>query len=457
MMNITKEQVDDLNAIVKIELKPDDYQGRVNEVIKNYQRSVSVPGFRPGKVPVGVIKKMYGKAVLVEELNKMLSESLGKYIYDNKLDVIGSPLPKKGDKEPVFEDGASFEFLYELGMAPAFEVSVPKEEIPFYLIKVDEKMIDDDVADIRRRYGKFSNPEISEANHVLYGEFAELDAEGQVKEGGHKTTTSLSLELISKTDKQKVFVGLRKADVVRFNPMETYGNDVEVAAMLKVEKDSAALHSDYNFTVNTINQIDKAELNDELFDKLYGEGVVKTEEEFRGKVKESIANYFVRESDRKLSKDLKNALLATISIPLPDEFLHRMLKANAEKPMEEEAFQHEYYHLSEDLRWSLIQNKVASVNNIEITDEEIRDLARQVMRQEFAQYGYYDIEAERLEEMATRYLQQEGSAEKLERSIKEGKVFEQLKKQIKVKEIELPYAEYIERLQEKTKHEMDHH
>jgi trigger factor len=457
MMNITKEQVDELNAVVKIELKPDDYQGRVNEVIKNYQRSVSVPGFRPGKVPVGVIKKMYGKAVLVEELNKMLSESLGKYIYDNKLDVIGSPLPKKSEKEPVFEDGASFEFLYEVGMAPSFEVEIPKEKVPYYLIEVDDKMMEDDITDIRRRYGKFSNPEISEANHVLYGEFVELDEEGNPKEGGVKTTTSLSLELIRKEDKQKVFVGLKKGDVVRFNPMATYGNDTEVAAMLKLEKDDAALNSEYNFTVNTINQIDKAELNAELFDKLYGEGVVKTEEEFRAKVKEGIEKYFARESDRKLSKDIKNALLSSISIPLPDEFLHRMLKANSEKQIEEEAFQHEYYHLSEDLRWSLIQNKVAAAHDILVTEEEIKDLAGQVMRQEFAQYGYYDLEADRLNEMATRYLQQEGTAEKLERSIKENKVFEQLKKEIQLKETKLPYVAFIEKLQEKTKHEQDHH
>jgi len=457
MMNITKEQIDELNAVVKIELKPDDYQGRVNEVIKNYQRSVSVPGFRPGKVPVGVIKKMYGKAVLVEELNKMLSESLGKYIYDNKLDVIGSPLPKKSEKDPVFEDGASFEFLYELGIAPAFEVKTPKDKIPYYLIKVDEKMMEDDIADVRRRYGKFSNPEVSEGHHILYGDFVELDSEGEAKEAGNKTTTSLTLELILKEDAKKLFVGLKKGDTVRFNPLDTYGNDTEVASMLKIEKDSEAIKSDYNFTVNTINQIDKAELNVELFDKLYGEGVVKTEEEFRAKIKESIAKYFERESDRKLRKDLKNLLLSEISIPLPDEFLHRMLKANAEKPMEDEAFQHEYYHLSEDLRWSLIQNKVAAAHDLSVSDEEIKDLASQVMRQEFAQYGYYDLEAERLDEMTTRYLQQEGTQDKLERSLKENKVFEQLKKDVQLKDVELAYAEFVEKLQEKTEHEVHHH
>ncbi len=457
MMNISKEQIDDLNAVVKIELKPEDYQGRVNDVIKNYQRSVSVPGFRPGKVPAGIIKKMYGKAVLVEELNKILSESLGKYIYDTKLEVIGSPLPKKSDKEQVFEDGASFEFLYELGIAPKFSVSLPKEKFPYYVIQVDDKMIENDINDVRRRYGKFSNPEISEPHHILYGEFAELDGASSPKENGVKTTTSLSLELIRNDEKRKPFIGLKKGDTVRFNPMDTYGNDIEVRAMLKLEKESEAVGSDYNFTVSTINQIDKAELNQELFDKLYGEGNVKNEQEFRDKIRESISSYFERESDRKLRKDIKNHLLENVSVPLPDDFLKRMLKANSEKAIDEETFQHEYYHLSEDLRWNLIQNKIGEAHQISVSEDEIKELARQVMRQEFAQYGYYDLEPERLEEMTQRYLQQEGTFEKLERNLKESKVFDQIKKEISLDRIELPYDNFVAKLQEKTQHEAQHH
>ena len=267
----------------------------------------------------------------------------------------------------------------------------------------------------------------------------------------------MTLELIRKAEVQKNFIGKKKGDEVVFNPKDAYATDTEVSAMLKVEKDSTSMNSDYRFAINTINQIDKAELNQELFDKLYGEGAVKTEEEFRARVKEGISKYFVRESDRKLSKDLKNLLLSSISIPLPDEFLHRMLKANSEKQVDDASFEHEYYHLSEDLRWSLIQNKVAAAHDITVTEDEINDLARQVMSQEFAQYGYYDLEAERLEEMAVRYLQQEGTEDRLERSIKENKVFEQLKKEVALQEKELPYVEFIEKLQEKTKHEEAHH
>ncbi|REJ81619.1 MAG: trigger factor [Bacteroidetes bacterium] len=457
MMNITKEQVDALHAVVKIEVQPSDYQPRVNEVIKSYQKTANVPGFRPGKVPAGIIKKMYGKAVLVEELNKLLSESLGKYIYDNKLEVIGSPLPKKSEKEQVFEDGAGFEFSYELGIAPSFELRMPDSKIPYYVLKVDDKMVDDDITDIRRRYGKFSNPEVSEASHILYGEFTELNDDGEVKEGGNRTTTSLAIEMIRNEDFRKPFIGLKKGDTVRFNPLKSLPSEAEVAAMLRTGKDSPALSADYIFTVTTINQIDKAELNQELFDKLYGEGAVTTEEEFRNKVRESIAQYFVKESDRKLKKDLRNVLLEGNEIPLPDDFLKRMLKANQEKEKAEHEFDHEYYHLAEDLRWSLIQNKVASSNDIIISEEEVKALSVQVIRQQFAQYGYYEMEQDKLDEMSVRYLNEEGNYDRLERTLRENKVFEHLRQQIQLDNIELSYTDFVDKLREKTNHELEHH
>ncbi len=456
-MNITKQQLDDLNAVVKIELQPADYQDRVSQVIRQYQKTASVPGFRPGKVPAGIIKKMYGKAVLVDELNKLLSESLGKYIYENKLDVIGTPLPKQSEKEQAFEEGKEFEFLYELGIAPAIEVNMPKKKVPYYLVKIDEKMIEDDIADIRRRYGKFSNPEVSEETNILYGEFNELDEQGNLREGGNKTTTTLSIEMIKDVQERKQFVGLKKADVVRFNPRKVISNEAELTALLKLEKGSPSLESDYQFTVMTINQIEKAEMNQELFDKVYGEGNVTTEEEFRTKIKEGIAGYFERESDRKLKKDLRNVFLEEMNIPLPDAFLKRMLKANQEKAMDEHTFEHEYFHVSEDLRWNLVQSKLAAVNNIEVTEDEVKDLSRQVIRQQFAQYGYYEMEPERLEDIATRYLNEEGNYDKLERSIRENKVFDVLKKEVKLDMIELPYADFVTKLNEKTTHELEHH
>ncbi len=456
-MNISKHQNDDLTAIIKIELQPADYQPRINEVIKKYAKTANVPGFRPGHVPVGMIRKMYGPSVMLEELNKLVSENLGQYIFDNKIEIIGSPLPTVGEHEMVLEDGRDFEFLYEIGLAPKIEFQLPKSKTPYFLVKIDAKMIEEDVNDVRRRYGKFSNPETAEENCILYGEFNELDADGQLKEGGVKTTTTLAIDRMPEAKDRKKFVGLKKEAVVDYNPMEAIRNETEVAAMLKIDKSNAALHSNYRFTVMTISHIEKAELNQELFDKLYEAGSVSSEEEFRGKVKEGIASYFERESDRKLKKDLRNAILESTNIPLPDDFLKRMVKANQDKPMEEQEFDHQYYHMAEDLRWNLIMGHVAAEQNITLEEEEIREASRGMMRQQFAQYGVYDMDEAKVEEMSNRYLTQEGNYERFERTIREAKVFDYLKKTVKLDITEMPYDEFVARLNEKTAHELEHH
>lgn len=456
-MNISKHQISDLNAIITIEVTPADYQDRVNKLIKQYQKTAKVPGFRPGHVPAGMVRKMFGKSLLVDELNQLLSESLGKYIYDEKLEVIGSPLPRKRDEEQVFEEGRNFVFDYEIGIAPSFEVKVPSDKIPYYLIKVDEKMVDEDVNDLRRRYGKFSNPETSDESTIFYGEFAELDSDGAVKEGGNKTSTTLSVEMIRDVQKRAPFLGLKKGDTVTFNPMDTFGTETEVAAMLKVDKSSEAMQSNYQFTVMTVNKIEKAELNQEFFDKIYGEGSVTSEAELREKIRQGILSYFEKESDRKLKKDLRLRMIEENSIELPDEFLKRMVKANSEKEIDEHEFDHEYYHLAEDLRWNLIQNKIAEAQSLKVEDNEIMDVARQMVRQQFAQYGMMDPEQEKLEEITANYIRSENNAERISRIIKEDKVFHYLKGQLRLDVAELPYSDFMAKLNEKTEHELQHH
>jgi len=458
-MNVTKKQENDLSAIIKIEVAPEDYTGRVDEVIRKYQRTAQIPGFRPGKVPIGMIRKQYGRSVLLDELNNITSNALYKYIADNKIDVIGNPLPAKSEKEMILEEGQAFELLFEIGIAPQVEVNATaKDKLPYYLVKVDDKMVSDDVEDLRRRHGKFSSPEVSAETNVLYGEFAELDQTGTIIPDGNKTTTTLSIEMMKLEDKAR-FIGLKKGDNVDFNPKAAFVTEAEVSALLKVDKNSPAMNSDYRFTVKTINQIDAADLNQELFDKVYGEGNVKSEDEFRTKIREGIASYFERESDRKLRKDLKNYLIEKLDIPLPDDFLKRMIRANM-KPGEEvsnEEFDHQYYHLAEDLRWDLIRNHVAKASSVAVTSEEVTNLAAAMVRQQLAQYGMYDIGEEQLKQFTDDYLKKEGNADRLEKSIIDDKVFRVLKSQIKLDVHELPYADFTAKLMEKTQHEVEHH
>jgi trigger factor len=460
-MNISRQPLSDLSEVITINLKPEDYRPAVEKTLKKYAHSAQVPGFRPGKVPAGMIKKMYGKSILVEELNNMLSESLTRYIYENNMRVLGSPLPMKSEKDRVWEDGEEFEFQYEVGLAPEVQVDLGKiSAVPYYLIKVDEKMVDDDVSDIRRRYGKYSNPEVSEENHILYGDFDELDENGNVKEGGNKTATTLAIEMIRDAEHRAPFIGLKKDDTVVFNPMEAMSHEAEVAAMLKVEKGSPAMNANYRFTVKSINRIDKAEMNQEFFDKIYGEGVTKSEEEFRGKIREGIVAYFEQMSENKLKKDIKRRLIEEVDIALPDDFLKRMLKEADDKKKDdhERDLEHEYYHLAEDLRWSLMRSYFAKEYNLGVSDDEVKHVARVMARDQFAQYGYYDMPADKIEEIAKSYYSDKGDiAERIERTILDDKVFSVLKTKLNLDMQELPYAEFIKKLNEKTEHELEHH
>ena len=456
-MNISKRQNGDLNAIITIEVAPEDYQPKVNETIKNYRKTANIPGFRPGHVPEGIIRKRIGKEILVEELNKLLGEELVNYLRDNKIDVLGTPIPVQKTDELSLEEGKNFSFDYEIGIAPVISVKQPESKIPYYLIKVDDKMTEDDINDMRRRYGKFSNPEVAEETSVLYGEFAELDENGEIKTEGNKTTTTLSIEMIKNDAEIKKFIGLKKDESIRFNPKKVIENETELAAMLKVEKNSPAIGSDYQFTIKTVNKIEKADLNQEFFDKVYGEGVVNSEEEFRSKIREGIASYFEKESDKKLQKDLHNIFLEENKLQLPDEFLKRMLKARSEKKMDDHEFEHEYFHLAEDLKWNLLQNKIAEDQSLSVSHDEILDTTRIMVAQQFAQYGIAPPEKDKLEELVHNYLQKDDNHERLERTLLGQRVFDYLKKNLKLDMTELPYEAFIEKLKEKTSHELQHH
>jgi trigger factor len=456
-MNISRRQTGELNSIITIELNPEDYQPKVNETIKAYRKTASLPGFRPGHVPADIIRKKFGREVLVEELNKILGRELVNYLAENKIDVLGTPLPVQSPEELVLEEGRKFSFDYEVGLAPNIEVRMPADKLPYYKIRVDDKMVDDDINDLRRKYGKFSNPEAAEETSILYGEFTELNEQGEILEGGNKTTTTLSLEMIRDDAERKKFIGVRKGETVRFNPVAAYKNETEVAATLRVDKTAKALHSDYQFTVRTVNKIEKAEMNQEFFDKAFGEGAVASEDEFRTKIREGIISYFSRDSDRRLQKDLRIKFLEANNFLLPADFLKRMLKARQEKPLTEEEFEHEFFHVIEDLKWNLINEKIAADQSVVVSGEEVRDMARIMISQQFAQYGMAPPEDEQLQEYINGYLEKDDSYERLERSLRSQKVFDYLKKNVALNEMELPYSEFLEKMQEKTKHELEHH
>jgi trigger factor len=333
-MNIKKEDVDVLNAVVTIEVGPDDYEKRVEDALRRVQKQANMPGFRPGKVPAGMVKKMYGKNILADELNKILNDSIHKYISENKIEILGNPLPK-ADEQVDFETGKNFTFKYDIGLAPAFDVEVSdKMSFEYPVVKVDDALIDKYVKDVRRNYGTPANPEVAGEKDVVFVDINELDESGQIKAGGIFKSTSIGLERLQSEAAKKKLIGAKKEDKIVLNNKELYENPVDASVQLGIDKEVAeALDTNLQLTVRNIARMEDAELNEELFNKLYPDAGIKTEEEFRNKIREELGKMFEQDSDRKFYQNVEQTLVDKINPQLPEDFLKRWLMAVNDKPI----------------------------------------------------------------------------------------------------------------------------
>ena len=457
-MEIKKENIDDLNAILKVKIHPEDYQHKVDNVIKEHQKKARIPGFRPGKVPAGMIRKMYGKSILAEEINKILADSINNYIDENKIEILGNPLPKPEDEpDNNWENPSDFEFHYDLGLAPQYDLNLsPSKTFDYYKLKVEDDIFKKYVDDIRRRYGNFSRPETVEEGTILYGKFEELDETGNVKETGISTTTTISLELLRDEEIKNQLLGLKKDDEIKVNIKKAFEEPAEISSMLSISREEAEnLSSDFKFQIFSINKIEKAEVNQALFNKVYGEGIINSEEEFNQKIKEEIQKIFEVDADRKLRDEISDYLLQNINPQLPDEFLKRWLMAVNEKPVTAEQLEKEYNSYSKHIKLQLIENKIAKENNLEVKQEEIIAFAEQLIRNQFAQYGQMNPEDEKVKELADNYLQKRERIRQIYETLIERKSFEYLKSFFILNIIELPHDEFLNAV--KPAHNHDHH
>lgn len=444
-MNISKEQIDELNAVVNIELKPDDYREQVEKTLKNYAKKAQMPGFRPGKVPYGMVKKMYGKSVMAEEINKILSDSLYKYLNENKLNILGNPLPKTDDQPVNFDEGQEFKFSYDIGLAPEFEVKLdPGKSFNYYLIKADDELINEQVNSIRERYGKLIQPEVSEESDMLTGDFTQLDPSGNVLEDGIKKSSSIFLRKIKDEKVKKSLTGLKVGDKTKVNPKDIWETE-ELTKMLGVSSEIATdFNSEFEFTVTGINRLEPAELNQELFDKIYGEGAVTSEEEFRNKIAEELRNYYRADADKKLFNDITEYLINELKLSLPDEFLKRWMMTASEKPITIDEINKDYDNYSKGIKWQLIENKIIKENNITVTPEEVQEFTKHLLRQRFASYGQGNPDEKILEETSKKLLQNKEEAQKIYEQLFGTKIMELFKKTFKLVNKELPIKDYIE-------------
>jgi len=444
-MNITRENIDDLNAVLKVKIDKADYEEKVVTVLKDYRKKATVKGFRPGMVPIGLIKKMYGKAVQIDEINKVVTESIQKYITDEKLEILGDPLPKADEQEKIdFETQQDFTFSFELGLTPAIELKLSKKnKVNQYEIIIDEKMRNDYLENYTRRYGELKKAEQTEEKDVIKGKIEAIDNDGNVKPDGPSVDeTSLGIDIIKDKEIKKEFIGKSIGDSIDFDLKKAYPNDTEIAGILHKKKEEVEnLDGNYRFTINDISRFYPAVVGKELYDKIFGEGIINSEEEFMKKIEEEIAANLKRESDFKLMMDIKSLAMEKTDFQLPEEFLKRWLLRVNEKTTEEQ-IDKEFDSFRKDLKWQLIRNKVARDNDVKISEEELQKESENITRYQFQQYGLFYATEEQIVNYAKETLKREEDAKRIADKILEEKVIILMKDLVKLETKDITVEEF---------------
>ena len=444
-MNITKENIDDLNAVLKIKIEKTDYEDKVETVLKDYRKKATIKGFRPGMVPIGLIKKMYGKAVQIDEINKIVTENIQKYITDEKLEILGDPLPKVDEQNKIdFDTQQDFTFSFELGLTPLFELKLSKKnKVNQYDIIVDEKMRSQYLENYTRRYGELKKAEQIEEKDVVKGRIEAIDENGNViPEGPSVEETSLGIDIIKDEKIKKEFIGKNIHDTIDFDLKKAFPNDTEIAGILHKKKEEVAdLGANYRFTVNEISRFYPAELGKELFDKIFGEGVINSEEEFMKKIEEEIVANLKRESDFKLMMDIKNMTMEKTDFQLPEEFLKKWLLRVNEKSTAEQ-IEKEFDSFRKDLKWQLIRNKVARDNEVKISEEELQKEAENITRYQFQQYGLFYTTNEQIANYAKETLKRDEDAKRIADKILDEKVILLIKELVKLEDKSVTTEEF---------------
>jgi len=446
-MNITQDKIDNLNSVLTVKITPEDYKERVEKAIKAQAKKAKLPGFRPGMVPAGHIKKMYGKNILVDEINNILNDTLSNYISENKIEVLGQPLPKVDDsKEFNWDFTDDFEFVYELGIAPEFELNFSsKDKLTYYQVKVDKDTLASRIKNLRKSYGKMSNPDVSADDDVIYADLNQIAADGSVFEGGISNTASVRLDQVENAKIKKSLIGLKKDDEVVLDIQKAFGsNETIIAKLLNIsEEDAKDLKSNFKLSVKNINRLEEGDLNQEFFDKIFGENIVATEAEFEQKIREELEGMMVQNADQRLQGDLLQFGLDKVKLSLPDEFLKRWLKATNEKLSEEE-LNNGYDDFARNLRWTLIENKIIKDNKLEIKYDEVFAATKNRLDGQFRMYSPQPLSEEQLGQYTAQFLQNKENANRIFEEVKAQHVFDYLKGVITLDKKDIDYDKFLE-------------
>ena len=431
-MNISLQNVDSVSAVLTVQIEKADYQEKVEKALKTLRQKVNMPGFRKGMVPAGLIKKQYGVSVLAEEIDKLLQEKVFEYIRENKVNMLGTPLPK--ENQVNFETEENFEFSFDIALAPEFNVELSaNDSVDYYDINVTDEMVDQQVKMYTQRTAKYEKVEDYQDNDMLKGLLAELDENGNTKEGGVQVEGAVMMPVYMKNDEQKaIFNGAKTNTVLVFNPSVAFdNNEAELASLLKLKKEEVADHKgNFSFQIEEITRMIPGELTQELFDQVLGEGKAHNEKEFRAQIKETIAKQFEADSDYKFLIDVRTYLTNKIGkLEFPDALLKRIMLDNNKEKGEE--FVAENYEKSlEELTWHLIKEKLVAANDIKVEQGDLTNMAKEATRAQFAQYGMINVPEELLENYSKEMLKKQESVEALLNRVVESKLSETLKGQV---------------------------
>ena len=434
-MNVSFQNIDKVSGLLTVKLEKADYQEKVDKSLKTFRQKAQIPGFRKGMVPMSLVKKMYGKSVIAEEVNKLLSEKVYDYIKSNNVNMLGEPLPNEEKQQVIdFDTMEEFEFVFDIALAPEFKAEVSNtDKVDYYTIEVTDEMVENQVKAYTQRNGKYDQVSAYEDNDMLKGLIAELDENGNTKEGGIQVEGAVLMPSYMKNDEQKaIFANAKVNDVLVFNPNAAYdGHDAEIASLLKIEKEAAAeMKSNFSFQVEEITRFVPGDLNQELFDQVFGKDAVKTEEEFRAKVKEGIAAQFVADSDYKFLIDARKMLMEKVGkLEFPDALLKRVMLLNNREKGEE--FVAENYDKSiEELTWHLIKEQLVKDNEIKVEQEDVIKMAKEATKGQFAQYGMMTVPEDILENYAQEMLKKKENVDGLVGRVVEAKLATALKAKV---------------------------
>ena len=453
-MKIAFDCADKINGLLTMTIEQADYQEKVEKTLKEYRKKAQVPGFRPGMVPMGMIKKQYGTAVKVDEVNRLLGEKLYEYIRENKIQMLGDPLPNT-EKQVAqdFEKEGDLTFVFDIAVAPEFEAKLSgKDKIAYYTIDVDDKLIGQQVEMYQSQAGEFVKADVFSGNDTITGDLRQLDENGNTLEGGITTEAGMVMPAYIKEESQKkLFDGCKTGDIITFNPKKAYpDNDAEVAALLKVKKEDVAdLTADFSFQVTEIRHFQPAEVNQALFDRVFGEGNVKDEKEFREKIAEQLKAQFVGSSDYKFMLDVREHLEKKVGkLEFPEALLKRIM-LNNNKDKGEDFVEKNFEASINELKWHLIKEKIVAAQKIEIKDEDLKAVAKNAMRAQFAQYGMSNVPDDVLENYAEEQLKKRENIDNFVDRAIDLKLTEVLKNVVKLDEKAISLDDFNKLLEKK--------